>query len=338
MIGLFVAGSSVLKFDGSTRKVKLRPATSVGDPVTGMVVDGDFHGSMGTGSVFKFYGSSVGIAVDGIEALLNPAVLEVLHQKRRVEAKDVADEFTAGPPAEDLRADDADDADEGLLARLRDLIGGDDESDDHTPADDGRADRATGDRREEFTVGDADPDDPEDALPDGGTDTVVGGPAGPVRTPGGEPVADALNQRPDQEDPLVGEPEDGKGPDDYDREFVDRVPIRGRFLINPEVIRDFAPFNMMDGSGFQTTLHYARQSMAEYGDEGGLVERYVWPLLLLILGWWFGKQGAGGGGGGGGGAVPIPMPMIDVAGVAARSADLAAGLAPSALDVAGVVV
>ncbi len=207
---MLIAGTSALKID-ATGRIKLRPATQQTDPQRGLKSDGEFRKAKGPGCLFKFYGSTVGIVVEDLEALVNPATLEILQAKERVET-------------------------------------------------------------------------------DGGDGEVY------------------------DEEKIVGEPEKGKTEDDYDEDLVEKVPVQADYLCNFGVLENYAPFNMLDGTGFKKSTDYARLSLAKYGQTSPMTQT-AFSIVLLLIGYWMGSQKAGGGGGGGGGGgagAGIPMPYIHV--------------------------
>ncbi|WP_128478085.1 hypothetical protein [Halorussus pelagicus] len=114
---MMIAGTSALKID-DTGRIKLRPATEKTEPQRGLKSDGKFRKAGGQGSLFKFYGSTVGIIVEDIEALVNPATLEILEGKERVETDggDAYDEEKrVGAPE---KGKDEDDYEEDLVEEV----------------------------------------------------------------------------------------------------------------------------------------------------------------------------------------------------------------------------
>jgi hypothetical protein len=80
---------------------------------------------------------------------------------------------------------------------------------------------------------------------------------------------------------------------------------------------------MMDGSGFQMSTHYARESMAKHAASNPWVQS-AYSIVLLLIGWYMGSKSGGGGGGGGGGGLPIPtLVPADVLGVVPTVLDVA---------------
>ena len=199
---MLIAGTSALKID-DTGRIKLRPATKQTEPQRGLKSDGQFRKAGGPGCLFKFYGTTVGIVVEDIEALVNPATLELLEAKERVE------------------------------------------------------------------------------------------------TDGGALYDESMR---------VGEPEKERTEDDYEGDLVEEVPVRADYLCNFGILENYAPFNMLDGTGFKKSTDYARLSLAKYGQTSPMTQT-AFSIVLLLIGYWMGSQKSGGGGGGGGGGGML-MPFI----------------------------
>lgn len=307
MIGMAILGTTVFRIDGSTRKVSLKSASKVTEGGSALRASGTDYPDMGAGCRFRLLGSTVGIGVEDVEALLNPAVMQVLYMIQQVEEQQVEEaDLQEEPRDPDEPIDDGDD--DRRLAGLRDWLSGLFDG-----SSDGGSDGATR------------------AATDGGVATRTTRTPTGVETGAGESLESLLHQD-DDEAPIVGEPEPGQDADDYDGAFVERVPLRDTMLVPVEIIRDYKPFDMMDGRGFQKALHYSRESQSEYQDSS-VFQRYVFPIVMLILGYYFGGSGTGGGGGGGGGP-SIPLPMIDMAG---PMTDLL-GVTPALVDLTAVVM